>query len=456
MAIEAIPFSTLATAAVRGVDEKTARAKTSQKEGDLVVHDCRGDEMVTGWDTAHEPGQLVDGGRQKLANGRLGFFVETGADPGAPATLLHGFVAIAHLDGLTLIVDSVGRWENGDDAKRVLVQKSISSGPVFLIPTGHNGTGGGGDSVGYSVWIEKNGHMVNTGFFDTEGFDEDLSTDGPHWLVKWKSNIAYEDSIHVTEKQVWTLQAATRKESVKTNQERYFVVDGDKLGEVPSAQKRVPPHAADAVSKHVTLNVPAGGGSLRLTFDTARISEDMVRGLADLAPEAGPDGITAVDQLELCVASNPEYKECGSRDFHAPHFMDNAAVNLEHDRKVVLAIQNRAVPVELEPAKRFVLASAAFMLELAERRMAYAKTGDITVLKRAVANIDPTTACAPALGAVGAGPDAFARNAAAANVWHNCMNGAFQDKRGEYPKAPWKQFLAAYGIKAKLEAPTGD
>jgi hypothetical protein len=427
--IEALPFAVIARAAVPTVDEKTLLAPPHEKEGDQVVSDCRGDEVVTGYldiKPPKAPGQLSELGRQKLGDGRLVVWLESGADLGAPATLLHGFVAIVRIDGANLVVDAIGPWENGEDAKRSFRKEKIGTGPIWVEPTGHTGTGGGTDSTGLAVWVEKKGRLRRTGGIELDGLDEDLGTAGAHWRLKWKSSVAYEDSVHLTEKQTWTLVKGNHPEVARTTADRYFVVDGEQLNEVPAPTQRKPPHAADAPNKHVTVSANAGNGELRLTFDTARIPEETVNQVADLAPEANPDGISVV------VAARND------------------------GRAEVEALRKRVVPPELEPIKAWMVRSAAFTEEMQERVAGFLKSGDGALLTRGIDVIDPATACAPVLAKLGANTDAASRKQIADYDWHNCMNDKFQDKRGDYPKAAWKQFLEAYGIKSKFIPATGD
>jgi hypothetical protein len=424
-----MPIAVIARAAILGVDEKTLLARPHQKEGDQVLSDCRGGEAVTGYldiKPPKAPGQLSELGRQKLGDGRMVVWLESGADLGAPATLLHGFVAIVRTEGNDLVVDAIGPWENGEDAKRSFKKEKIGSGPIWVEPTGHTGTGGGTDSTGLAVWVEKKGKLARAGTVDSEGLDEDMGTAGAHWRVKWKSSVAYEDSVHLTEKQTWTLVKGDHPEVARVTAERYFVVDGAHLNEVPAPTQRKPPHAADAPNKHVTVSANAGNGELRLSFDTVRIPEETVNQIADLAPEANPDGISVV------VAARND------------------------GRAAVDALQKRVVPAELEPIKTWMVRSAAFTEEMQERVAAFMKSGDLAQLTRAIDVIDPAAACAPVLAKLRATADAAARKQLADYDWHNCMNDAFQDKRGDYPKAAWKQFLEAYGIKSKFVPATGD
>jgi hypothetical protein len=403
---------------------------------------------------AQKSGDAKEAARQKLPDGRTAIWIVLHQEPSAPADIQSGLLAIVRHDGKAAIIDSVGAWENGADAKHALKPGQIEGGKFFLEPTGHSGTGGGTDSTGMAVWLDKKGKLSRAGELDVDGFDENMGTDGPHWLVEYKGSISVEDSIHVTEKQTWTLKGSKRKEVLKRVIERFFEIEQDKL-KADQPAERTPPHPADAPSKHVTVSADASGGTLKLSFETAAISEEVVKQVADLAPEATPDSSTVAPSLEECDKS-ADYKDCGSRDINAPHFFENADVNLRRGRAQIDSIGNRRVPPELELATQWLRQMLMFSVAMQEHRLKFLKSGKLDELKGGYYELQTEKVCAPVLAKLAAEKDPTTRYRLASFEWHNCVNNAWRTLKGDYPKAYWKTFLESYGIKSKFIGQEGD
>ncbi len=449
--------------AIVGSDDKGRAPLRKSADGTATIADCRGHTSAADWGMRkRKPGVVVVGARQALPDGRLAVWVVSGQQEGAPATTENGFLALVRLDGERLVVDAVGAWQNGVDAKRTL-DASLFAPRGFVEPTGHTGTGGGSDSAGRTVWVTNDkGELVSAGGFDVEGYEDDLGTEGPRWAMRWKSTIKPGTPVRLIEQITWTLQDGPAPEEAKQRIERTFTLVGDKLVEGPS-KKRQPPHPADrpagaspsAAGKAKTLISAVSTGELRLTYDPDKISEATLRAAVELSPHAAPSGLIP-RQLEMCVAGDPRYRDCGSRDIEAPHFLSNGEVNLAEGRKELDRVLQLVVPVELQPALSWLRRSVAFSLALAERKAQFAKTQVVDVLKLPIEGLDPQATCGKQLGEVERAPDRRARWRVVSFAWHNCMIEASANRLGEFPAAPWHAFLKAYGIREKLIGPTGD
>jgi hypothetical protein len=210
------------------------------------------------------------------------------------------------------------------------------------------------------------------------------------------------------------------------------------------------PSPSPKPGKKMTISVDANNGELRLTWDPARLPEARLRALADLSPDNSPDSRVMPLQIDMCPDNDPKYQPCGNRDPSAQHFIDNAQVNLRLAQEMLRTLQAREVPPELEPVKAWLVTLCSGWLDIEQRKLAWAKSGDPKVFAQPVGGIDPKAVCAGELAAVAAAGNRAAQWSAIKYKWHNCVNDHMQTHAGDYPKAAWKKFLSAYGIKARL------
>jgi hypothetical protein len=210
------------------------------------------------------------------------------------------------------------------------------------------------------------------------------------------------------------------------------------------------PSPSPKPGKKMTISVDANNGELRLTWDSRVLSEAKLRTLAELSPDNSPDSRVMPLQIDMCPDKDPRYLPCGTRDPSAPHFVENAAVNLQLAGDMLKELKAREVVPELEPVKVWLVGLCTSWLEIEERKLAWAKSRDLEVLKEPVGGIDPKVECKDALAAVAATANKGAQWEAVKYKWHNCVNDKMQTHAGDYPKAAWKKFLSAYGIKARL------
>jgi hypothetical protein len=187
-------------------------------------------------------------------------------------------------------------------------------------------------------------------------------------------------------------------------------------------------------------------GEYTLAFDSARIAEPELRALAVLSPHlAGWTSLAVAPRLEHCVVDDPDYLDCGSRTPGAPNFVWNARVNLRRGAAALAALDRLAAPPELAPVVTWLKRSLRFSLWLEESRLEFYATGRLDALGRRYEDVDPARTCREALAAVAA-TDGAERDDLVAHRWHNCVNTAYRARLGEYPRAAWDAFLAAYGV----------
>lgn len=202
--------------------------------------------------------------------------------------------------------------------------------------------------------------------------------------------------------------------------------------------------------------MPAGNGELILTYEPKKISKADLTAAAALAPEANPDGIVTAG-LETCRGADGAPGPCAGPHTPAqPAFFKDAEVMLKENAATVRAATERVVPKELEPAKEWLRKQTAFYAGLEERKLAFYKSWKTADLAPPIEGIDGSKACAPIVAKIDAAASKDAKYDLVRNTWHNCLNDQKHAAMGDYPAAPWKAFLKAKGVKAKLVLPDGD
>src|SRR6266403_2400389 len=97
-----------------------------------------------------------------------------------------------------------------------------------------------------------------------------------------------------------------------------------------------------------TITVSVVAGRDRITFDTARMSEEEVRRWMRLSPNiSNSNSYLVPESLQLCIAGHPEYRDCGTRDWTARNFIFNANVNLQKIRDRTKELNEGLYPQEL-------------------------------------------------------------------------------------------------------------
>jgi len=208
---------------------------------------------------------------------------------------------------------------------------------------------------------------------------------------------------------------------------------------------------AGAAAEPRTLALPTLFGEYALDFDDARIDEATLRRLVALSPHlAGWQSQAVAPRLELCVAGDPAYLECGARTPEAPNFLWNARVNLDSAARAVKALREARHPAELEPVVAWLSRSLAFSLWLEETRLDYYRTWNPAALRRRYEDVDAAAVCRGPLAALAAAATPAARHHLAAHDWHNCVNDAYRRRLGDYPLDAWERFLRANGITERF------
>lgn len=198
-----------------------------------------------------------------------------------------------------------------------------------------------------------------------------------------------------------------------------------------------------------TLSIRALQGEYVLTFDASRVSEARIKRLYRVAPEMYSE-IAIPPTLEMCVEGDPEYLPCGTRNLAAPNFFRSAETNLRKGRRILKSLSNLKPPPELEPVARYVKKSVAFYLCIDEKRLAYYRSWDPSVLAGACEGVDATLECLGVLEGLKAMSSMGSKYNEAQFALRSCMNMPFRKQLGEYPLEAWQRFLTTSGIQEEF------
>lgn len=185
-----------------------------------------------------------------------------------------------------------------------------------------------------------------------------------------------------------------------------------------------------SAAQQTTIRIPFGLDNFDvLTFDQSRVSVDDVKHWMKFS-ETGYYGTHGVS-LSGCDES--------------------AAVRLANGVKQTGIVLDEldhetAYPPELAPVVLYLKRLIRFRLWLGEQYLQFAKTG--TAPKSGYQNSD---ACRSADDGIRNEPDKKKACQRLGSEWTQCVLKEGLRQVGEYPKANWKEFLDAYGIKEKLE-----
>jgi hypothetical protein len=200
----------------------------------------------------------------------------------------------------------------------------------------------------------------------------------------------------------------------------------------------------------ITLNGQTGHD--RVTFNPVRTPEVEVRRWIRLSPQdvnVGGD-YSVPESLEGCVKQeDPEYLDCGTRDWKAKNFVFNANVNLRRIRDRIKTLDESSYPPELKAVVSHFKRIQETQLFFESQRLAFIQNGQISGLSASFGGIDPGIQCSAEIAKVASATDKDRSYHAVKYDWGNCVIRAFRDKIGAYPVSAWNKFLIQYGIKER-------
>lgn len=200
--------------------------------------------------------------------------------------------------------------------------------------------------------------------------------------------------------------------------------------------------AGAARQKPAVEVVEIGAEEIRYTYDPLKLKPYLLRDLLQVSPFSSH----MPPSLELCVDGDADYLPCGDRALGAENFLSNADVNIRRGQEVLSALDRLNVPSSLLPPLRYYRRGVVFWLCLERARLAYYR-GDGDALRAKCDAVDPSARCSSWIAQASVARSNGDRDQLAKCGWHNCMNDAFHEGYGEYPRDAWRAFLEEFSIQ---------
>lgn len=197
-----------------------------------------------------------------------------------------------------------------------------------------------------------------------------------------------------------------------------------------------------------TLIDSPGCGGVEYKFNPKKISEDQLR----VALRVSPGHLVEwsnLEFLELCVAGDPKYQTCGSRDWSDPNFLRNAKVNLDSIQEKIRDLNTIDFAPELKPIVEYWTTEIGYRYWVQESRLEYYRSWDTDALRRKFKSADLSKTCESAIKRLESASDKATKYSIAQSEWHNCATNAYGRFFKPYPINVWNSFMKAYGITAK-------
>ena len=196
-----------------------------------------------------------------------------------------------------------------------------------------------------------------------------------------------------------------------------------------------------------TITLTTLDGHDRVTFDPVRTPESEVRRWIRFSPHVvNSNGYLIPESLGLCVVSDREYLDCGTRDWRAKNFVFNANVNLRRIRDRIKTLDEMSYPPELKAVVSYLKQIQETDLYFQSQLLAFIQSGQTSTLSGSFGGIDPASHCSAEIAKVaGLADKALAYRAG--SDWFKCVNRTLRNKIGPYPVSAWNSFLMQHGIK---------
>lgn len=216
-------------------------------------------------------------------------------------------------------------------------------------------------------------------------------------------------------------------------------------------------------------------GQVILHFSESKIPEKTLRKYVVIYPHSAASFIYQSGTiLEECVANDPQYFPCGSRDIKDPNFFKNVEVNLKLSKNAMKYLDGLNDIAVLKPAVEFYKKELSFYIWLNETRLNFYKSWDTNVLKQKYGDIDPMKEAQDVIKRIEQAKSKEEKYNLAKYDWHNKLNNVFRKNdeilykccREDYfgkeykdtpfanyspePLKPWKDFLKQYDIKEEI------
>lgn len=207
----------------------------------------------------------------------------------------------------------------------------------------------------------------------------------------------------------------------------------------------------------ISIEYPfAQGGVVHLTFHNEKIGHETLKRYLVIHPEGyDPDYHVGVP-LNLCIEKDLAYKPCGTRDYRAKNFLENATYNVSKTRRLMKELQALRYFQELQPLVDYFVRSLSFALWKDETLLEYYRTWNSQVLNKDYGNLQIRHATKSILSRLKASTTTQERWEIATLKWANATVGLYRKTEGNIPKAVWTNFLASHGIDETVNIDMGE
>jgi hypothetical protein len=186
-------------------------------------------------------------------------------------------------------------------------------------------------------------------------------------------------------------------------------------------------------------------------YDQKRISEKILRKYIEINPSYHNPFLLIAPQLELCIANDPRYYPCYSRNIHDKNFFKNSLVNINIAKGSLQYLHELNEIKELKSLVDYFIDSLSFSLWLNESRYQFYQTWDTSHLKKTYKNLDPFKICPDIVQQIENSTDINQKYELAKYKWHNALNNEYRENVNEDSlKRIWSDFLKHYQIKEKV------
>ena len=206
-----------------------------------------------------------------------------------------------------------------------------------------------------------------------------------------------------------------------------------------------------------TIVIPTDTGKVKITFDTTRVSENELRRWMRLSHNVSTSNSYELPEwIQLCIKGDPDYRECGTRDWMAKNFSYNANVNLQKIQKRIKELDEASYPPELRELVSYMKKIQEDQLFFQGQELKFYENWQTDDLATQFDGIDPGRQCSAEIRRIGSTPDKQTAYNLVYKQWWNCVNHALRANAGEYPEAAWQNFLLKFSIREELIEDDGE
>lgn len=207
--------------------------------------------------------------------------------------------------------------------------------------------------------------------------------------------------------------------------------------------------SADAATIEITHHFM--DSEVKLKVDNSRIDVATLKRYLVIHPVGYDPEYYIAPSVNQCIEGQVGYKDCGTRDFHAKYFLENAEHNIQLAKQRLSYLNELKDFPELQPLVDYFRSSLEFGIWLNQRLTEYYQTWDPTALEQDFKGLPVVNETRQVLSAIRRTTDADSRWHLSLYEWHNIANRLYRAQEGEIPKDVWERFVRDKQIVESLE-----